>query len=271
MAVKVPKKAKRMGERPLWLRLGIYSHPGAGKTAMAGTAPRLLLLNADGPDGPEPIFRHREEIYPGWERAKQRDPGYMRVWDVKGKKDLWEARRYLAMEKHPFDWAILDSATLYGEIGMDEIMKTLLRQHPHRDRDIPGMKEYLKNQSNFGRWIRHMHGLPINFAFTAHVMRIEDQEDGEVTYMPAIQGGGKIPLSSKVCGYMTMVGRLYVVEKKTKTKKKGGRGDGIRVLQVQPRGKYYAKDRLGVLGNRLVRPTIPQIIELASNHRRKNG
>jgi len=44
---------RKMDEYPQFTRILIYGHPGVGKTPLAATSPgRMLILNADGPDGP---------------------------------------------------------------------------------------------------------------------------------------------------------------------------------------------------------------------------
>ena len=51
-----PAGIKPLGKRPRKVNFEIYAEPGIGKTALIGTTgPKALILNADGPDGPESI------------------------------------------------------------------------------------------------------------------------------------------------------------------------------------------------------------------------
>jgi len=219
----------------------IYSEPGAGKTCVACSAPRTLLLNADGPDGPESA------------RMMGYDPS---VWDIENFRDL--DRAYNLIRKYPdrYDWVWLDSISIFQESGMDDVMEAMLAKAKHRNPYVPDRPEYQETQRHLGLWIRHMSKLPVNFGITAHEMRLVDPDDDRVTYLPDIQGGqGRF--ANKVCGYMGVVGHLEV-----KMRKEEGKSEELRVLRVRREGKYYAKDRYHALGKGVVNPTIPKIVSL---------
>lgn len=251
------KTPHKLSKRPRNVRMFVYSEPGVGKTVLAGSSAevgRTLILNADGPDGPESI------------RARGFDPD---VYDVTSYRELEEVFQDLRHGAHKeYDWVWLDSVTLFQEIGMDEIMAAAVKAKSHRDPDIPDKREYLINQTKISKWVRHMRGVPVNFGMTAHVMSIED-EDGEVRYMPAVQGG-RGNLSSKFCGYVGIVGHLYI--KRVKVNRKEGDGSKVvqrRVLQTQPGNKFYAKDRFDALGDEVVNPTMSEIVRLINDRSRR--
>jgi hypothetical protein len=256
-----PRGIKQLSRRPSHVRILVYSYPGVGKSVLAGSSAEVgktLILNADGPDGPESM------------RAMGYDPD---VYDVKSFKELDEAYEYLRHGgREEYDWVWLDSITLFQELGMDQIMAELVKKSPHRDINLPDKPQYLLTQNKLGLWIRRMKGLPMNFGMTAHVMKIgtddDDEEESGVQYMPAIQGG-QGNMSSKICGYVGIVGRMYIHRKRV-APKGGGRPvvRRTRVLQAQPSGKWYAKDRFAALGTELVNPTMAQIVE--SINRRKS-
>ena len=231
-----PRAITRMHERPTHYGIIVYSDPGAGKTRLAGTSPNALILNADGSDAVE---------------SARISGSTAHVWDIDVYKDLDDAYDYIRRADHPYEWVWLDSVSLFQEKGMDDIMAELVKHKPNRDQYVPDRLEYVQNMNHLSKWIRHMKALPVNFGITAHVMRIEDEDDGTVTYMPQIQGRN---MPSKVCGYMSIVGHLYVA------KKKGG-DEQVRVLQVRKDAKWYAKDRFDVLGDRVINPPIPGITE----------
>lgn len=229
-----PRAITRLHERPRHYGIIVYSEPGGGKTRLAGTSPNALILNADGSDAVESARVAGSTAH---------------VWDINTYKDLDDAYEYMRRGTHSYEWVWLDSISLFQEKGMDDIMAEVVKSKPHRDPFVPDRLEYVKNMNHLSKWVRHMKALPINFGITAHVLRVEDEDDGEVTYMPWVQGRN---MPSKVCGYMSIVGRLYVA------KKKGG-DEQVRVLQVRKDGKWYAKDRFDALGEKVIDPTIPMI------------
>jgi len=256
-----PKGIKPLSKRPRWIRAIIFSHPGIGKSVLVGSSVevgRTLILNADGPDGPEAMRRH----------------GYNPdVIDVADEKDLTEVLEWL---RHggtdEYDWAWLDSSTLWEESDMDSIMRDLVRKKPHRSIYAPDKPQYGLRQNHLSLWVRHMRALPINFGMTCHVMSVgaEDEDENESTamFMPAIQGS-QGQLSSKLCGYMGIVGRLYIRTNKVKLKGGGKKTKRQRVLQVQPSVKWYAKDRFGVLGDEIVDPTMATIYYAINGRKKK--
>jgi hypothetical protein len=232
----------------------VYGDPGTGKSVFVGQGmgglgsedypTSALVLNGDGPDGPEAIRRRG-------------DPD---IWDVNSYEDLDKVFRYLRNDRPPYDWIWLDSVTLLQESAMDDIMRGVVERNPKRILYIPDKPQYLLNQNWLSNWVRLMRGLPYNFGITAHEMRIED-EDGEVNYRPAIHGR-QGDLSSKFCGYVSIVGRLHVV-----TTKKGGDEKEIRVMETRRHGKYYGKDRFDATGGRVVQPTIKKVTDLVNESR----
>lgn len=222
----------------------IYGHPGSGKSPFAASTAmlgRTLILNADGPDSLVSVMQadYYEEFQDNLE-----------FWNVDSIRDLHEVRDYFrrGTGTKDFEWLWLDSATLFEEHDMDDIMHQLNKEKSHRDVHLPDKAQYMLRQNHLGMWVREMQKIRINFGMTCHVMQIgvddEDEDASTASYRPAIQGKqGEI--SSKVCGYFGLVGRMYV--RRSRVKVKGGDKKKVkteRVLQLQPSGKWYAKDRL---------------------------
>jgi hypothetical protein len=248
-----PSGIKKLSKRPKWVRIIVYAHPGVGKSVLAGSTVevgRTLILNADGPDGPEAMRSH------GY------DPDILDVDDVKGLNEVLEWGRHGGWKE--YDWVWLDSSTLWEDSDMDSIMRDLVREKPHRSVYAPDKPQFGLRQQHLSLWVRHMRAQPINFGMTSHVMSVgtesEDEDESTAQYMPAIQGS-QGQLSSKICGNMGIVGRLHIRKRKVTVKGGGKRIKKERVLQVQPSGLWYAKDRFGVLGDEIVNPTMSVISE----------
>ena len=213
----------------------IYGEPGAGKSVLAGTSEKALILasNAD-------------EVTSAATWGSKAD-----VWVLNDYDDLTEAYEYVRHEGvRDYDWCWLDNGTLFQEQGMDQIMLDLVAAKPHRNQWVPDQAEYLVNQNHLGWFIRNFVALPIHFGVTAHVMRITN-EDGEPECWPMFQGG-QGQLSQKLCGYFGVVGYLTVVHEKDKPSR--------RLLYTEKHSIYEAKDRYGALPPAINNATIPAIM-----------
>ncbi len=214
------------------INICVYSHPGVGKTVLAGTAGEtLLIMDSD----------------KGTESAAATGSKARRTSAI-DHSEMAEIYNYLANESHPFTWVWWDSLTLFQNRALiDEIMPNAVAQSPRQEEFVPSQREYLINMNHIMRWIRLFVDLPINFGISCHVL-IGEEPDGTTLYVPAVQGRG---MPSHVTGYMNVVG--YYAKKEEKGKKP------VRKMLCQPSGKYYAKDRFAALGNVLTDPTLPQI------------
>jgi hypothetical protein len=237
MAKKAPIRS--LSERPKFIRAIIYGNPGSGKTPFICSDERMsvLLLNADGLDAPESA------------RAEGYDPA---VWDVSSFDDLDDAYKYVRQFPDKYDMVWLDGVTLFQEYGMAQIMEEVVAKKSHRSVYLPDKPEYQLTQQRLSWWVRKMKGLPVNFGMTAHVMRVEDEDDGEVRYLPYIHGQ-QGALASKLCGHMGIIGRLYIAQ--------GREGKTAPALQTRASEKFYARDRFKALGSRMINPTWAKVMD----------
>lgn len=244
-----PKNIRKASSAPKFIKFMLYGEPGCGKTPVIGSSPKALILNADGPDAVE---------------SARAEGTTADIWDMTSWDDMYEAMDYFRRGPgcEEYEWLWLDSASLWQELGLDDIMDELVAKKAHRNEFIPDQHEYLENYNRFSKWVRHMRPLPIHFGITAMVMSEEDEE-GNVRSMPLITGKNQSP---RITGYFTIVGRLYV-----KTAKEGGKTVEKRVLQARRSGPYVARDRFQVLPTRMEDPTIPKIMALVSAGRKSDG
>ena len=213
------------------IRLLVYGQPGTGKTVLAGTSPNCLILECDRGD----------------ESAKARGSDAHK-WTIDDWNDMQEAYDYLRNGGHKdFDWVWIDSLTLFQERGLDNIMEDLVAEKPHRKVWAPDKGEYGQNMSRLTRLLRDFVNLPLNIGVTAHVIRTEDYTDGEVTYMPYVQGKN---MPDKVCSYFGVVAHLTTVTKEGEEQVK---------FSTLKSNKWYAKDRYGTIGA-MLDPSVPKIL-----------
>lgn len=224
------------------IHMMVFGDPGSQKTRLAGTSMKPLIINCDGASGLESL----RSIH---------NPSVM-VRDAECIDDVYEMIEYIKGRRHDRQWLWLDSLTLLQELEMDLVMATLVRNKPHRDPDVPDQAEYLKVQNRLKKLVRDLIKLDINVGITAHVLRVEDQDDDTVQYWPAITG--KL-MPQKIAGYMGIVGHMGIIKKKEDGKNKKGKQIEVVRLRVQRTDKIYAKDRYGALGAGMDSPTIPRI------------
>lgn len=234
-----PKAIKPVKRAENFINWCNYGEPGVGKSVLAGTSPKALILANDS-----------DEISSAAEWGSKAD-----VWVLKDIEDFVQAYEYMRNEGcGSYDWVWLDNLTLHEHQFMDQLMEELVKVKPHRNRWVPDMHEYLQVQNQIASYVRYFKALPVHFGWTAHVMRAEDVSGNDI-YLPMIQGKqGEI--SQKLCGYMNIVSYM-------KTVKKGG-GE-VRKIYFSKRGSFYAKSRFKGLQGEMTDPTVEKVMAAISS------
>ncbi len=229
-----PKSIYKLKKKNVLTRRGInllvYSVPGEGKTVLAGTSPKGLIMNCDLGD----------------ESITDSDCDAV---DVTNYGELEDMYQYLKHEDHGYEWVWWDSLTLFQDRTLiDEILADAHAENPRQSADVASQREYLVSMNKVGRYVRQFVALPINFGITCHVgtQDLKEPDSDDLIYMPLIQGNG---MPSKVCGYMNVVGYLHEKDEKKR-------------LITQRTSRFYAKDRFNALGKAVINPTIPKIEKL---------
>lgn len=229
-------KVKPVSEITSGINMMLYSDNGVGKTPLIGTGERTLILDADKGSESAAAF------------GSKADKWLVESWDdMESAKD--ELRQAIARKRCPYKWVWLDSVSTAQEIGLEDIMEDVVAARPHRKVYHPDKGEYGENMNRLKLFTRHMAALPINFGMTAHPFEVEDTE-GNLQWMPFIQGKNMIHV---ICSYMNVIGYLTVDERT------GGKQH--RILYTRKHNNFYARDRFGALGGRVIDPTIPKIQE----------
>lgn len=212
-----------------------YGEPGVGKSVLAGSSPKALILANDS-----------DEISSPAEWGSNAD-----VWVLSTLEDFVEAYEYMRMEGcQKYEWVWLDNLTLHQDQFMDALMEELVKRKPNRSRWVPDMYEYLVVQNQVATYVRYFKALPVHFGWTAHVMSAEDNTGNDV-FLPMIQGKqGEV--SQKLCGYMNLVSYMKVV-------KKGGKEQ--RKIYFNKRGSFYAKSRFRGLQGEMSDPTVTKVMD----------
>lgn len=225
-----------------WL---IYGDAGTGKTPLVAGGPKTLIIRSS-------LDNVRAAVMRG-AKAEQ--------WIADDHDELLKVEEYIRHEGHrEFDWAWLDTATLFQDMALEDIMTTLVSDKPHRKLWAPDKGEYRDNMNRLMIFLRAMVKAPINFGLTAHVMRTEDREGNEIK-VPYIHGKG---MWEKTCAMMGLVGYLEQYE--------NDKGEMIRKLHTSNQEYYYAKDSYnGIFKGLVVNPTMPKLLSIVGDTVAKVG
>lgn len=246
-----PRSLVRLGDAPPEfhsINLGIYSHPGEGKTALWGSGgPRVLILDSDPGMGTQTCD------------ALGQTPHVMPVTDYQELQEAYEfAKHDIAKELPEVKWVVWDSLTLFQDRTLiDELMPDAVAENPKQDEFVPSQRQYLQNMNRIGRYTRLFVDLPINFGVSCHVEL--ETVDGETLYMPQVQGKN---MPSKIAGYLNVVGYMGKAEVE-----EGGKKKKVQRILFMKEGKYFAKDRFNALGHHVDKPTLPKLEALIQEKR----
>lgn len=225
------------------IKMGIYSHPGEGKTVLWGSGGKdVLFINSD----PEGTISADAQGYQ-YHRVDAFD------WD-----DMDQVYDWLKGDKpSDFRWVVWDSLTLFQDMALiDDVMVDAIADNPKQEEFVPSKREYLINMNRLGRMVRQLCKLPYNIGISFHVMTTTESGGDGTIFMPQVQGKN---MPSKIAGYMNVVG--YMDKRKAEDDKI------VQSILFRREGRFYAKDRWHALGQRVDRPTLPKIEGLIEQRR----
>lgn len=217
------------------VKMLVYGDPGVGKTVFSCSGDRTIFIDVEGGS-----LSIQERI-----KAKKVARKRFDTFD-----EIEEFVRGLREKGSKADTLVIDSITELQKKLMDSIVE----QHPEVKRpygDGLTVGDWGYNTERMRRFIRMARDLDMNVIFTALAMDEKNEMTGAVKTLPKMSS----KLSADVCGYVDIVGYLYV----DNVTNEDGESVPVRRMLVQPVGMYYAKDRSGVLGNVIDNPTFPDV------------
>lgn len=227
-------------EAPRFRKWLAYGESDAGKTVLAGTAPRALFLTTDieGTESARALGSNADEL---------RIDTFTEYCDAV----QWIAHGGGAAE---YGWIITDTITELEELCWQEQLvssdvRRASKYQPNKA-DYPLVWAKTKDQlSTLGR-------SPVNTLFIAHTMRVDrETDDGEDTVtlaMPAIGSRKRGDLSASLCAQHGVVGYMR------KSTEEGGKV--ARHILTESSTRWIARDRTTKLGAGMVDPTIPKML-----------
>lgn len=218
---------------PPGLKVLLYGPSGAGKTTGALSAPGpILLLNAEGPDGPH------------YARAEQgRD---LREIEVTGLADL-EAAYFHARDR------LGDEPTIVVD-SLGEVYRVLLEDISGRA-IRPTLPQYGEATVRLERFCRSLRDLPHHVVWVAGERPIKDEETGGFERLP-VTGTTNPDLGTKVMAMATVTAYCGYLPPQ-------GVGAGRWVAQLYNGAGRRGKDRTGRIGSGVVDVNLTEWVRLA--------
>ena len=217
------------------VKMLVYGDPGVGKTVFSCSGDRTIFIDVEG--GSLSIQNRIKTKKVARKRFDTFD-------------EIEEFVRGLREKGSKADTLVIDSITELQK----KLMDSIVAQHPEVKRpygDGLTVGDWGYNTERMRRFIRMARDLDMNVIFTALAMDEKNEMTGAVKTLPKMSS----KLSADVCGYVDIVGYLYV----DNVTNEDGESVPVRRMLVQPVGMYYAKDRSGVLGNVIDNPTFPDV------------
>lgn len=217
------------------VKMLVYGDPGVGKTVFSCSGDRTIFIDVEGGS-----LSIQKRI-----KAKKVVRKRFDTFD-----EIEEFVRGLREKGSKADTLVIDSITELQK----KLMDSIVAQHPEVKRpygDGLTVGDWGYNTERMRRFIRMARDLDMNVIFTALAMDEKNEMTGAVKTLPKMSS----KLSADVCGYVDIVGYLYV----DNVTDEDGESMPVRRMLVQPVGMYYAKDRSGALGNVIDNPTFPGI------------
>lgn len=218
-----------------WL---VYGNSGAGKSVLAGTAPKGIMLTTE-PEGAASAKA----------RGSTNDELKIETW-----QQFLEVTDWMEAEGHKeYEWAQPDGLTELEELAWAAIMlgsntpRAITGGFRQKSRnDYPLVWDAIKRVVD--RWNR----MPINVLWTAQTMRVDSEtEDGEDTtlLLPLVGSTKRGDLAMRICGTMTLVGLL-------REHRDEEAGKVARRLHTRATDRWVAKDRHDTFGRYVSSPNI---------------
>lgn len=246
VSARVRSKIKSASELPQNQNFCLYGDSGVGKTRLAASAPKVLMIDVND--------RGHDSV------RRDIDPKFIQVERWQEVNDIYW---YLQEGDHDFESVAMDTVSNLQNICMDFVLGDEAARDASRDPDMPARQAWGKVGKLMRTQIINFRNLPMNVIFVAQ-LRVkasgdDEDMDTEITYGPEVSPSIEKTLKAAVgtIGYLTK--REVVV----KNKRKGtARREIRRRLLIGDSERYVTKDRNGVFPEHIDAPDLADMLAL---------
>jgi phage nucleotide-binding protein len=236
----VRKRIVPVSQADPYLKLLVYGRNGMGKTRLACTAPKPLLIDIQ-EKGTKSVRNYKDvEVYPA------------RNW----KEVVW-AYWFLKAGGHDYESVILDTLTGMQNICMVEVLKESGDRDPTKDPKTATMRDWGKLAQLMKEQLLNFRNLPMHVVYTAQERTFDNEEEERVERVPDLSPGSRATATACV----DVIGRIYKKERRWADKGGKERKKWETRILLGPHEDYTTKDQTGVLNRIEVDLTIPDILE----------
>jgi energy-coupling factor transporter ATP-binding protein EcfA2 len=240
---RVRRRIKKASELESHKRILIYGRSGAGKTRLASSAPKVLLIDVN-EKGTDSVRRDL-------------DPDVASVTHWQEINDIFW---YLQEGNHDYESVAIDGATAMQNLCMKFVLGDEKARDASRDPDMPSRQVWGKVGELMKTQVTNYRNLPMNVIFTALVRTRaggEDEADETLYTGPALSPsiGGHLEAAVGMIGFLTT--REVVVKRKNGQRNRVVR----RRLMVGPSERYMTKDRDGLFPQYVDNPDLTAMLE----------
>jgi phage nucleotide-binding protein len=240
---RVEGKMKKASELPHNQNILIYGEPGSGKTRVAASAPKPLIIDIND-QGQDSVRRDYDPMYYPVERWSEINDVY------------W----YLQEGEHDFLSVAIDHVTNLQNLALAFVIGDEAARDASKDPDMPSRQAWGKANQLMKTQIINFRNLPLNTIFLAHVRanEVEGEDDEVMVKLTAeVSPGTQKVLTGAVgtIGYLTKR-EVFIRNKRTKQKRREIR----RRLYFGDSERYVSKDRNFVFGEFIDAPDLTTML-----------
>jgi hypothetical protein len=222
-----------------WVKLLAYGRNGSGKTRLGGSGPEPFLIDVN-------------------------DRGTKSIRNIPGKAfpaDTWEdivyAYWYLKSGKHKYGTLILDNLTMMQMVCIRQVLKEGADRDATKDPKMMSQPMWGKVAELMVPQLLDFRNLPMHVVFIAQERTVDVDDEETTEKVPDLSPKIRAGATGCVDIIARMQNRPFVRNKGTKDEKK----EWHSVMFVGESDEYISKDRTYSLGEYMVDPTIPKIID----------